>query len=1026
MPRLLIGLALSIVFGFFVPSLAKGTPGVVQENWTKLKGGEVRALTESKQYTRPANTVRILDEFSDTGWGQEYGSRYSALLIPPATGKYTFWLAADNSAELWLSTDQNSSNLRKIISVKRYTKERDWSRRDQKSAPILLKKGQRYYIQALHKQAGSKAHLSVAWQRDQIEKEVIVSKFLDVPALDKRTLSLAKKTQQAERRTAQLLEALKTMPPEHTEAWVTELSKPERTQVVAALTTLGQAAQKNPTPENLSKIKPYIAAAQKLMPSPEAPISDPILKELLLLENLYINTLSETQLTAFGAHRTAAVLGSIPADVKPLEKTVTLRSGANKGRSEMLSTGLYALPGKPFTLTVPQSLLGKKVTLQIGHHLNAKSKSKTFESMPQTTKKIELTQENTTAVSPFGGMLFILIPKDLALAPTPVSFSGVIESPRFILGETTDAEWETLRNNPAPWGELVGKNIIFIVHREALQALDHPQELMSWWDDNVRAHEGFYNYDIGIPLRIHTCLNPVMGVSTWPLYEKKETIVNLLNLPRMKAYNDGLFLHEHGHHCDDKRMMFTQIGESTCNWAGYYMKGTRGDFNWKDTEEMHLLRLFDPSDEPHQHMITTEKWWTTKFDSHYWSYPLTSVMIGYAQSFGWEAFKTVVHRFTHPDDPINQLPAYAKSNLEDQDKIDLWLIFLSQEAQHDIRPYFAHFHLTASNTANQLIDSLKLPKWDAVFNPTQRVLIPKDQPVELTHPLKNALAFSKDLTLHWTQKPAHGKLSTTNGRLTYTPEPGFTGSDKLPYIIENTYGNSFDGCIEIHVVSEKENPKFVLGSTAGVSSTNWTPILFPQHYRNPVVLASIDPEANPDFIVRIRNVKPTGCEIKLQPIRENSEKCTGYDAQWVVIESGTFTPAQNGILAIAGTVEVTPEKTSPEVEGIFKPMGNHIPLLRTACFGQVQTFNNPEWNRFFWHRDPDHLGIRVGTHYGFTEEPHKKETVGYLCISPGIYQFGNRRVTIRPNQIKSEGLIFKTEFTAFNQRGFGKTERYFR
>ncbi|MCK4564844.1 MAG: M60 family metallopeptidase, partial [Verrucomicrobia bacterium] len=767
----------------------------------------------------------------------------------------------------------------------------------------------------------------------------------------------------------------------------------------------------------------YAAAARKLMPSPESPVSDPVLKELLVLENLYIQALPKAKIQSMGAHRTAAVFGRFPAGTKPINKTVALNSKENKSRGEMLSTGLYALPGKPFTVTIPQRLVGQKMVLQIGHHLDANKHNKAFVCMPQTSQKIVLTQKTTKAVNPYGGMLFLNVPKEVALDETTISFSGIIESPRFVLGQTTDAAWKTIRNHPGPWGELVGNNIIFVVHREALQALDNPTELMDWWDGNAQAHEGFYNYDIGMPLRIHTCFNPIMGFSTWPLYEKKDSIPNLLNLQRMKAYNNGLFLHEHGHHCDDGRMMFGKSGESTPNWAGYYMKGTRGDFAWKDTEETHMLRLFDSTDDLHQKMFT-DGWWTTEW-THLWSYPLTSVMVGYAQAFGWEAFKTTVHRFTLPGDEINQLPAYSDRNRSDQDKMDLWLIFLSQEAKHDVRPYFAHFHITESETAGELIDKMRLPKWDAVYNPERRVIATQNQPITLTSPLQDALTYSKDLSITWTQRPVHGKLSSKNDTLTYIPEPGFTGKVDLPYSIKNTYGNESKGSIEIHIAPENVEPKLAIGTTGGVSTKKWTAITFPHRYAKPVVVASIDPEANPDFIVRIRNVKPTGCEIKLQPIRDNAKNGNTHDANWVVMESGVFTAAENGIVAEVGTVQTTPEKTSKEVEGVRKIFGDNIPMLRSACFGQVQTFNNPEWNSFFWRSDPDNLGVRVGTHFGTADDSRKKETVGYICISPGIYQFGNTVVTIGKNRIESEGTVLRTGFDCFNGWGFSKTERHF-
>ncbi|MCK4564748.1 MAG: hypothetical protein KAU94_08750, partial [Verrucomicrobia bacterium] len=255
------GLAMGVVFGLFFVAEAKSAQGVVQETWTKLKGGTVSELTENKRYARTSNKVRILDEFADADLGEEYGSRYSALLIPPKTGDYTFWIAADDTAELWLSTDEDPSNLRKVISLNRYSGERKWTRKDQKSSAVQLKKGHLYFIRALHKQGGGGNHFSVAWQGPGFKQKVIRAASLEIPPLDKRTMELGKKTYLAEQRTTKILKALETTSPDRTEALVGKLNKTERTNAAEALAKLGQATKKISSPENLAKIKPYAAAA---------------------------------------------------------------------------------------------------------------------------------------------------------------------------------------------------------------------------------------------------------------------------------------------------------------------------------------------------------------------------------------------------------------------------------------------------------------------------------------------------------------------------------------------------------------------------------------------------------------------------------------------------------------------------------------------------------------------------------------------------------------------------------------------
>ncbi len=1040
---------LSFVFtGLFVitilGSISSGTafaqpPGVVQEVWNNVKGGSVQSLTEEKRYSRTANAAWVLSEFAAADLGSEYGARYSALLTVPKSGGYTFWIAADDTAELWLSTDEMADNLKKIAYLNSYSNPRAWNaKKTQKSEVIQLKAGQSYFIRALHKQSGGGDHVSVVWEGPGFKQRVIDRKSLKVPQLDKRTMDLLRKTRKIENQKTKLLKMLAATPPDGVQAFADKLSRSDQKLLTEELEKLTKGVKDKPSPEVLSKMKPYFGLSAKLMPSPETPIENSVLNTLLLFEDLWIKSRSYSQLKTMGAHRTADVFGKIPAGAKTVKKTVNLNSKATKNGTEMVSTGLYAVPGKQVAVTIPKELVGKKLVLQIGHHLNSNDHNKKFVCMPRTSSRVTFDTESVKAINPYGGMLFINVPKDVELAETPVTFFGVIESPRFILGKTTDAEWKTIRNNPGPWGELVADNYILVAHREAMQGLDNPTDLMTWWSENVAAHDGFYNYNIGKPFRMHTCYNAIRGYSTWPLYESKKSVLNIMNLDRMKAYHDGLFLHEHGHHGDDGRMMFGKIGESTPNWAGYYMKGTRGDFAWKETEEAHLLRLFDRNDAHHQELFT-DGWWDTKW-THHWSYPVTSMMIGYAHTFGWEAFKTCVHRFTHPDDAINQLSMYADHPavkkpwwkvtdedrmVLDQIKMDKWLIFLSQEAKHDVRPYFAHFHIKVSEDGEKLLDKLKLPKWDAVYNPKRRIIVSEGRSVAISSPVEDALTFSGKLTFSGFGKPSAGTISkSTNGMFTYKPKAGFTGKVSIPYAVKNVYGNEFKSSLELCVIAERANPKLAVGTVDGISSRFWKTVRFPHRYAKPVVVASIDPKANPNFITRVRNVTAIGFEIKLQQIKGEPDT-KDYTAAWAVMEAGTYTEQANGMTAEAGTVASVPEPLSREAEGVVKSFGYDIPMLRSARFGQVQTVNNTNWTNFFWRDDQDNLGIRVGCHVGSGTAAARKETVGYLCLSPGLYQFDDTVVRVGKKQIESDGVILKTEFDCFNGWGFGGVERHF-
>ena len=101
-------------------------------------------------------------------WGEYYLTRMRGWLHPQVTGNYRFWTASDNSSELWLSTDANPSNARKIASIPRfgYVQPPEWSQYpSQRSELIELKAGGTYYIEALQEQTTGGDYLSIGWQQ---------------------------------------------------------------------------------------------------------------------------------------------------------------------------------------------------------------------------------------------------------------------------------------------------------------------------------------------------------------------------------------------------------------------------------------------------------------------------------------------------------------------------------------------------------------------------------------------------------------------------------------------------------------------------------------------------------------------------------------------------------------------------------------------------------------------------------------------------------------------------------------------
>jgi hypothetical protein len=141
--------------------------GVLREVYLDIPGSVLSDLTNNAAFPDRPSFEEVLTEAFEapTDLLDNYGQRLQALVIPPSTGTYTFWIASDDASALYLSTDDNPLNKRSIASVSQWTNPRQWTRYpSQKSAGIALEAGRTYYLEALMKEGGGGDNLAVRWQ----------------------------------------------------------------------------------------------------------------------------------------------------------------------------------------------------------------------------------------------------------------------------------------------------------------------------------------------------------------------------------------------------------------------------------------------------------------------------------------------------------------------------------------------------------------------------------------------------------------------------------------------------------------------------------------------------------------------------------------------------------------------------------------------------------------------------------------------------------------------------------------------
>jgi hypothetical protein len=198
----IIGAALGVLL--WASGLQAAAPSSPQNTiggraWLDIGGVNVTDLTENDRFPDGYDQEVFLPYFewnpepsgdiftpANNAWGDNYGAQIMGYFHAPASGDYTFWLCADDGADLYLSTDEDPANKVLIAKEAVWSNARIWdtsngdaATADQKNsstftgtewasknadggAKITLQAGKAYYIEALVKEGGGGDNLAVA------------------------------------------------------------------------------------------------------------------------------------------------------------------------------------------------------------------------------------------------------------------------------------------------------------------------------------------------------------------------------------------------------------------------------------------------------------------------------------------------------------------------------------------------------------------------------------------------------------------------------------------------------------------------------------------------------------------------------------------------------------------------------------------------------------------------------------------------------------------------------------------------
>ncbi|MEM9722582.1 MAG: sialate O-acetylesterase, partial [Bacteroidota bacterium] len=137
---------------------------ILMERWNDI--GNAHQVDQIPLNLPPTGTSTLSSFEIPINAFEEYGVRVRGYICPPQTGNYTFWIASDDNGELWLSSDENPDNKRRIAHVPGWTQSRIWDKYpEQQSEAVFLEQGKSYYVEALMKEGLGGDNLAVKWQQ---------------------------------------------------------------------------------------------------------------------------------------------------------------------------------------------------------------------------------------------------------------------------------------------------------------------------------------------------------------------------------------------------------------------------------------------------------------------------------------------------------------------------------------------------------------------------------------------------------------------------------------------------------------------------------------------------------------------------------------------------------------------------------------------------------------------------------------------------------------------------------------------
>ncbi len=430
-------------------------------------------------------------------------------------------------------------------------------------------------------------------------------------------------------------------------------------------------------------------------PSAERPVGGTNLIHRLL-STLFVIEHRRAPAESVRAHPAAADFpGRVPAGAPRITRTVSVDTRVPRWHS----TGLYAAPGERITVTMPASAAAAGgYAVRIGAHSDGIWGRPEWTRMPEITRRFPVSTPTTLAANAFGGLIYIEVPYRGDLGRIDVQISGAVAAPLFVLGETDPGAWrDEIRDAPAPWAEIAGRNMIVTTDAREVRRLDDPTAVAETWDRilDLAAELAAWSDLRESPERFVVDRQISVGYmhAGYPIMAHLDQQANLVNARHLRSEGNWGFFHEVGHNHQNYDWTFDTL-EVTVNLFTLYvyerLVGIPVTSQWKGTHRSRaeLMARYDFTN--------------PNFDQ--WKREPMLALVMYAQmqeAFGWDAYRQVFE--TYLELPPDERPR------TDAEKRDQWLVRFSRTVGRNLGPFFEAWGVPTSEAARDSIS--ELPDW---------------------------------------------------------------------------------------------------------------------------------------------------------------------------------------------------------------------------------------------------------------------------------------------------------------------------